>query len=383
MTWAERSRREVPAAGATDKLSLLDSLPQFLEELARTLESPKSSEQADTNAEVACEHGEERASLQGYTLSQVIYEYQILRDCLVEFLDLESSLTSDARHILHSFIDRGIGKAAARFAELQELANLQLLGNLKTTQENLASDKYRLAQTVRDLEQERELRDRFVSALSHDLRTPLAAAKMTAQVLARKAPDQSGLKIMTDRIVQSMDRADSMIRDLLDANRLKAGEGIPVYCEQLRLDEWLEVVVHELNEMYGPRFQVQNQLGIVSGIWDKVAVRRIIENLSGNAIKYGKLNGSVLVKLIKSEHWVEFSVHNDGEPISLEDQKVLFDPYRRTSSAVKGEQGGWGIGLTLVKGLTEAQGGQVRVESHIDRGTTFSVRLPWNGNRIP
>ncbi|MGZ3790455.1 MAG: sensor histidine kinase, partial [Bacteriovorax sp.] len=83
----------------------------------------------------------------------------------------------------------------------------------------------------------------------------------------------------------------------------------------------------------------------------------------------------VTIAMSADDHWAEISVHNEGEPISLEEQKYLFNQYSRTKSAVGSGQIGWGIGLSLVKGLAEAHGGTVRIESDSQSGTTFIVRL--------
>ncbi len=73
---------------------------------------------------------------------------------------------------------------------------------------------------------------------------------------------------------------------------------------------------------------------------------------------------------------VRISVHNDGAPIPAEELAVLFDPFKRASAALAGGAKGWGLGLTLVKGLADAPGGGVEVRSESSLGTTFTVTLP-------
>jgi PAS domain S-box-containing protein len=229
---------------------------------------------------------------------------------------------------------------------------------------------------VDQLKEERELRERFVMTLTHDLRTPLTAVKMKAELLSKKRLDPEKVKALSERIIINMDRADFMIRDLLDANRIKAGEGIPISIEECQLDVIIESVITDLVDNYGPRFCVKNKIGKVKTYWDCSAVRRVIENLVTNAIKYGKSDSSITISLKRINNWAEITVHNYGGEIRQEDLKDLFDPYRRTNSAVNSGQKGWGIGLTLVKGITEAHGGFARAESSPDQGTTFSIRLP-------
>ena len=112
------------------------------------------------------------------------------------------------------------------------------------------------------------------------------------------------------------------------------------------------------------------------GQWSHDGVQRILENLCNNALKYGAENAEVTVTLEELEEGALLSVNNKGPVISPEDQITLFEPHTRTSSAIESKKQGWGLGLTLVKGLTESHGGSVRVESNERQGTTFVVYLP-------
>ncbi|MBC7691819.1 MAG: HAMP domain-containing histidine kinase [Methylotenera sp.] len=167
-----------------------------------------------------------------------------------------------------------------------------------------------------------------------------------------------------------------MIRDLLDANRIKAGEGIPLAIQPCQLDKVVQSTLTDLTRFHGPRFELRNQSGTVQGFWDCAGLTRVIENLAVNAVKYGHTNTSIILRLEQDAQGAELSVHNHGPAIPPEDLKTLFDPYRRTVSAMNGGQKGWGIGLTLVKGITDAHRGTVHVESSLENGTTFRVRLP-------
>lgn len=237
--------------------------------------------------------------------------------------------------------------------------------------------------SLRELQQERDLREKFVSALSHDLRTPLSIAKICTQLIKRKSENIEAISTMADRIVVHIDRADRMIRDLLDANRIKASEGIPISIRNCRLNLILDYVIKNLEELYGNRFQIHKLADEINGYWDEMAVHRIIENLASNAIKYGSADTEVIIAVTLQVNWIEISVHNQGTPIPDEDQRSLFNYYHRTNFATNSGQKGWGIGLTLVKGLTEAHGGTVRIESNAEHGTSFIVRLPLDARKNP
>lgn len=228
---------------------------------------------------------------------------------------------------------------------------------------------------VKDLEVERDLRERFVSALTHDLRTPLTAAKISAQLLARKLSEQPESQKFAIRISDNIDRADIMIRDLLDANLVKAGEKLPVKIVSCHLDHIISEVIEELSSLHGDRFKFKKQ-GSIDGYWDCEGMRRVTENLLNNAIKYGSSVSPITITLTEAHERATLRIHNMGSYISPSDQAKLFEQFKRTEEAQKGEQRGWGIGLSLVKGLVEAHHGTIKVESDEATGTTFIVEVP-------
>lgn len=240
----------------------------------------------------------------------------------------------------------------------------------------------KLEVSLRELEEERELRERFVSALSHDLRTPLAVVTMCALILKRKNEDTDTIMEMADRITTSVARADRMIRDLLDASRIKAGLGIPLSIQECVLDECVKYVISDLEELYGARFKVENSTGAIHGFWDNMGIHRILENLVSNAVKYGTPYSTIIVKLSATPDTVEIQVHNEGVPISAEEQLDLFNHYSRSKSAEGSGLTGWGIGLALVKGLTEAHHGSVSVYSTEKDGTTFTINMPRDSRKL-
>ena len=225
------------------------------------------------------------------------------------------------------------------------------------------------------LEEERELRERFVATLSHDLRNPLSAAKMGAELLTRHTNDFATITRVAALVANNIDRADQMIRDLLDANRIQAGEPLPVEIEACVLNEIAADTIGELVAIHGDRFALRADSRI-EGYWSKSGVRRVLENLCNNAIKYGAADRTVTVSISRADDTAKIEVHNEGSAIPLDDQATLFDQYRRTKSARTGGQKGWGLGLTLCMGIANAHGGSVDVESSAELGTTFRVNLP-------
>ncbi|MBC7537895.1 MAG: HAMP domain-containing histidine kinase [Bacteriovorax sp.] len=229
---------------------------------------------------------------------------------------------------------------------------------------------------VKNLEKERDLRDQFVSILTHDLRTPLTAAKMAAQVILRQPKNIEKNQILASKVVRSIDRMDQMIKDLLDANRIRAGEPLSFTMNECDLRLIALTTLRDLGLSYGDRFMLETDRESINGYWNEEAIRRVIENLVNNAVKYGSPQQLISVALKQLDNKVEISVHNIGNPIPLADQVNLFQPFHRTSSAQCGEKKGWGLGLTLVRGVAEAHGGFVKVQSNESEGTSFIVTIP-------
>lgn len=229
--------------------------------------------------------------------------------------------------------------------------------------------------------EEKEIRERFVEALSHDLRTPLTAAKMSSQLLMRSFGTDQGISKIAHRITDNMDRADRMIRDLLDASLLKAGEKLPLNINQCSLNEVVQGVVEDLSGIHGDRF-ILTSTEVIKGFWDCNGIQRVVENLATNATKYGYAGTPVTINLSKKNNTVKISVHNEGKTIPESELAKLFDPFRRSLSARTSEHQGWGIGLALVKGLSIAHGGDVEVKSKPGIGTAFIIKLPLDSRNV-
>lgn len=227
-----------------------------------------------------------------------------------------------------------------------------------------------------ELEKEKIAREQFVSMLTHDLRNPLSAVKISAQLLYKRLSlsDKDLMKYI-ERITHNIGRAEIMIENLLDANRINAGEKIKLRKEECDLLTLIREAIADLSTIHGDRFILKTDSETVRGFWSHEGLRRVIDNLCSNAVKFGHLNTPITVSLINNDHLICFLVHNHGNTISESEQSRLFEIHQRNVSedqAIKG----WGLGLTLVRGIVEAHGGNVSVESIEGKGTTFTVALP-------
>jgi signal transduction histidine kinase len=223
----------------------------------------------------------------------------------------------------------------------------------------------------------RVIRERFVATLSHDLRNPLSTARMSTQLAFRQFDQPAPLRQNLSRVLRNLARADRMIQDLLDVNRIKAGQKLSVQASECDLKKVFSESLEELSVVHGNRFHLQSP-DQVMGYWGCDDLRRVIENLCKNAVKYGAPDSPITVVIQAQEERVLFSVHNTGSVIPAEQQEKLFEAFQRSADAQQSGKQGWGLGLALVKGIAEAHGGSVSVTSTPHDGTTFTVFLPWD-----
>jgi NO-binding membrane sensor protein with MHYT domain/nitrogen-specific signal transduction histidine kinase len=246
----------------------------------------------------------------------------------------------------------------------------------RTRQAEEISRLYRASETaMSDLQMERDLRDRFMSALAHDLRTPLTAVMMSTQLADRNSANPELVRRHAGRATEGLMRMDGMIQDLLDAHRISAGQPIPLAPEPCNVGELLNEIVEDMTTVYGKRFTLRCPKPL-EATWDVKSMRRAVENLCNNAVKHGSPNGEVTISAHGAPDGssISLEVHNFGEPIEEEDLKHLFGLFQRGRG--KHLSRGWGLGLTIVKGIAEAHGGRVQVRSSRYDGTTFTLSAP-------
>lgn len=367
--FVQKVRIKIPSAKAVDDKLLENKLFEFLTTLARIVSKDvdlEDSELFNANIEASRDHGISRAKIASYTLDQVIIEFRILRNLIFSVLEEDGLLPSDERDKILFAIDNGITQAATEFALNRGFKDARLRKEISA--KNLALDQ------AEDLREEKLQREKFFSAVTHDMRNPLFLARVSAELIMKNPSDPMANRKYAQKIIKSIDRSNLMIKDLLDSNKLRSGEKISLQKSQCQLDGLILETCDDLSEVYGPRFKIR-ALPKISGMFDFNGVKRILENLMTNAIKYGADKKDITVSLSQIGNEVCIQVHNEGNPIPVEDQSSLFEHYKR-AKAQEGQQQGWGIGLTLVKGITEAHGGRVEVTSSEKDGTTFSVYLP-------
>ena len=231
----------------------------------------------------------------------------------------------------------------------------------------LAVDNARLYQ---DAEQAVRARDEVLSVVSHDLRNPLNAIAMSADLLADLPLAEEQRRKHLEVIRRSCDQMDRLIRDLLDVTKIEAGQ-LSIEREALEvaslLDEVREMFLSKAREKE-LRFEVEVAEGLAPIHGDRQRILQVLGNLVGNAVKFTPERGRVVVRAAAAGREVLFSVQDTGPGIAPEDLPRVFQRFWQARDA-KGK--GAGLGLSIAKGIVEAHGGRIWVESQQGVGSTF------------
>jgi two-component system, sensor histidine kinase and response regulator len=241
------------------------------------------------------------------------------------------------------------------------------------------SEAERAAQRMERLALEAEgatrARDELLAAVSHDLRNPLGTIYTSATLILEAGLAQDVLERQIHIIRRSAQRMNRLISDLLDASRMEAG-GFAVR----PAPESATALIQEAAELMGPlasekdqRVEVRIEEGLPPVMADRSRVLQVFSNLTGNALKFTPRGGRVRLAAEAAGDGVRFAITDTGPGIDAEHLPRIFD---RFWQGVAGGSEGAGLGLTIAKGIVEAHGGSIGVESTVGAGTTFHFVLP-------
>lgn len=239
------------------------------------------------------------------------------------------------------------------------------------------AEKLKLTQALSELEAERLIKEQFIATLTHDLRSPLTAIRMSAQILMRKPESADVLLKQCGRILNNVTRADRMIQDLLDSSLIRMGQKLPIQLRQGDLLEFVQETLDEFTSAYGDRFVLDGVDEPLMASFDPSYLRRALENLINNGIKYGAADAPITVALKQIGDHAEVQVRNLGSVVPEESRKTLFDPFHRADEAKESGKPGWGLGLALVRGVMDAHSGIADIaSSSVEEGTVFRMKFP-------
>jgi signal transduction histidine kinase/CheY-like chemotaxis protein/CHASE3 domain sensor protein len=271
------------------------------------------------------------------------------------------------------------------------LHNLKQYNDLKILAEQLRASSEEIAAKNLQLEQASRMKSEFLANMSHELRTPLNAIIGFSEIL------KDGL--MGDLSEQQKDGVSdifnsgkhllALINDILDLSKIEAGK-MKINFDPLSISPLVQAslqVVREQAMAQGLHISVEVDEEL-DEIWlDEIRVKQILYNLLSNAVKFTPNGGSIQVSAKKIgkdkvpnawfEDYLEIKVSDTGIGISEENQARLFKPFTQIDSTLARRHQGTGLGLAMVLRLAELHGGSVTLHSVIDKGSTFTVYLPW------
>lgn len=239
---------------------------------------------------------------------------------------------------------------------------------------------------IRSLEKEMEiarLKSEFVATVSHELRTPLTSIRYMLDLLNRdRVPDKQKRKDFYATLTQESERLSELIENILDFSKIEAG------VKEFNLKDidpksfTLELAqrVSERLEPKGFTLETEIEENLQPMKMDSESISRALLNLLDNAVKYSGESKNISFRAKMDSFHVTWEVQDYGIGIAEEDQEKIFEKFYRSKHILESSTKGSGIGLTLVKFITEAHGGSVDFISTPNEGTTFFLKIPRKNN---
>ena len=332
MIWEQEVRHGIVGAENIAHPILLDTLPLFYGNIVEALTPNFPRENAASGSTAAAGHGGERARTTEYSAVEVVHEYQILRNVFLKVCRQNSiEFDEDEMRIISQSFDQAIREAIEEFTIIQD-----------------------------------EFRTRIAGALTHDMRSPLSIMVGAAQLLYVSTDEKT--QRLARKIHENGMRLEAMFKEQLDVLHR-------VPSDRINVSQWdafalAKEVCEQTNEVNSVVCNATGRNTIVW--WDKDLVRRAVENLIGNAIKYGDKT-EIQINVMATHGRAIISVHNSGNPILEHQQKEIFRYLNRGDAS---DKPGWGIGLTFVQSVAVRHGGTVVLDSSEATGTTFTMDIP-------
>jgi two-component system, OmpR family, phosphate regulon sensor histidine kinase PhoR len=233
---------------------------------------------------------------------------------------------------------------------------------------------------VRKERKANRLKSEFISNVTHELKTPLSLIRMFGELLALgRASGRETTREYAEIIIRESDRLTRLIDNVLDFARIERGKA----AYQFTMGNLATVVergvdlCHYRAEQIGAVIKTEIETGLPETLLDENAMTLLLLNLIENALKYGSEGGGEIAVILRKQGGrLVLTVADHGPGIPKEEQTLIFERFYRAKAVRSKPTRGSGIGLSLVKHIAEAHGGQVRVESELGKGALFEVFIP-------
>ncbi|MBW8880934.1 MAG: HAMP domain-containing histidine kinase [Asticcacaulis sp.] len=355
----EAFARGLPPAAAMSRLQLTDHIDEILTFIADDIETSQTrvqqveKSQGKDDADVAGldTAAQIHASLRhenGFDIVEMISEYRALRATVIK-------LWTQAKDVL----DRQDAVDIGRFNEAID--------------QTLAESVSRFSQDVD------KAKDLLLGVLGHDIRSPVSAIEMAADLIPRAGDMNAKQLKMIEQIRVSAVRVRHIVGDLLDLAKAGLGSDLPVVRTSCSLSRLCASIVGEIRLQNPDREILLLERGDVRGAWDEVRLGQVVSNLLSNAIQYGACGTPITVTLGQGIREATLEVRNEGVPIPPAHLQTIFRSLTSIPAAPDGKSAAnvnLGIGLFISREIVVAHGGSIDVVSTAEKGTTFIVKLP-------
>jgi len=352
--WVSFARSIQPVAMSTKDLR--DHAEEMLRTIAKDIATPQTElersekskgHQPRTEGETPAEiHADCRLN-SGFSIDLLASEYRALRASVLRlwFAEHQCNSRQEAEDLIrfNEGIDQALAESIARYTEAIILSQ-----------------------------------DIFLGVLGHDLRDPLNAIGVGAQLLAQASEKDSRSAKLGSQMYTSVLRMNKMVDNLLNFTQSRIGGGLQIFATDIDLASISADVVAEY-QLSNPNRIINNQVdGDCAGRWDAGRLSQIYQNLISNALQYGSVESAINVATKDCGDHVVLTVQNDGVPIPLQNQYQIFDLMHRVSSddVERNLKKNLGLGLYIVREIVTAHHGGISVSSTEGKGTIFRVQLP-------
>jgi len=374
--WERRAAEEQPPSQRVQRDVLRDHLTELLRTLGNSLAATGAAE-ALQHTRPAADHGEQRFGA-GWSLTELIRDYQILRLVLLEFLEESLDRALRYREVLaiNLALDEAITVSVVIFVRERDeyLASLEKkrLEELQKVQEQLRIQAESLLQADRQ-------KNEFLAVLAHELRNPLAPVRHAVQVLKLKHLTDADLQWASAVIERQTQQLARMIDDLSDISRIAHGK-VKLEKEIVLAAALMQRAVEEVQPLMDARKHRLHVAVPAAPIWveaDPQRLTQVLVNLLINAAKYTDEGGEIHLSAERLADEVVLKVRDNGIGIPAHMLRRIFEPFMQEQQTEDRVQGGLGIGLALVRKLIDLHGGRVQAFSGgRGAGSEFVIHLP-------
>lgn len=277
-------------------------------------------------------------------------------------------------------------------SEKKVIYGMVLLKNTTDLHQREQQEMDRLKAAYEEAETANKAKTAFLSRMSHDIRTPINGIMGMLQIIGRNREDHEKVDDCLEKIQISSEHLLALINDVLDMSKLEAGK-VELDHTLFELKDVLKVV-YALNEAQIAQSGItytahEYELYHTKLVGSPVHLRQILLNLFSNSMKYNKPGGTIdtYVKELSSDSEkavIEFRIVDTGIGMSAEFvENKLFHPFTQEKLDARTEYKGTGLGMAIVKELIEKMGGTIQVESELEKGSTFTVVIPFEIDQTP